>query len=149
MRYYSRSNQFRASHVVFDVNKMTAHSYGWWLFFSIINGTNVFNPYHYSISTSGHQRKVRELLHNLGIPIDLEIQSPEGLDDLTGAYEDCSIEDLVELCLVVEAFNLYVKNWCNSVPEMWEDEKKFRMEQFQEDYPNPNLRDFEKVQVQS
>lgn len=38
-----------------------------------IKGKVVFNDYRYSVSTARHQRKVRTLLRELGIKIDIEV----------------------------------------------------------------------------
>jgi len=79
MKYYTRLNRYKASNVEFDCNSLTAWSYGWWNFFRNINGLNVFNNYFYSVSTRGHQAKIRRLLHELNIPIDVEINTVKSL----------------------------------------------------------------------
>lgn len=38
--------------------------------------------------------------------------------------DEWSINDLIELILIVESFNKFVSEWCKSVPEQWEEEKK-------------------------
>lgn len=81
MRHYKRSNEYRASNVTFNPETKQAYSYGWWRFVDVINGKVVFNNYSYSVSTSGHQSKVRSLLRSLGIQIDLFIEAPCGLQD--------------------------------------------------------------------
>ena len=79
MKYFSRLNTYKASNVEFNPETQEATSYGWWTFFKVINGTAVFNAYNYSNSTCKHQQKVRALLSDLGIKIDLIVEAPEGL----------------------------------------------------------------------
>lgn len=87
MKYYVRSNQYRASNVYFNVSTKEAFSYNWWKFFAVIDGKNVFNRYGYSVSTSRHQSKVRSLLEELGIEIEIELEAPKGLQELDFALE--------------------------------------------------------------
>lgn len=87
MKYFKRSNMYKASNVSFDPTTMQAHSYNWWLFVDKIDGKVVFNSYGYSHSTRKHQSKVRALLRSLNINIDLEIKAPSGLDDLNDAID--------------------------------------------------------------
>jgi hypothetical protein len=85
MRFYSRSRQFRASNVYFDIDACEAYSYGWWRFVEVIGGKVVFNSCGYSMSTCGHQAKVRRLLRYLDVRIDCEIKAPGGLQNLETA----------------------------------------------------------------
>ena len=87
MKYFVRSNQYRASNVYFDVATREAFSYSWWKFFAVIEGRNIFNHYSYSNSTCKHQNKVRSLLRKLGIEIDLSIEAPKGLQNLSHAKD--------------------------------------------------------------
>ena len=87
MKYYPRLNVYKASNVTADLNKMTAYSWGWWKFLAEIDGKIVFNTFNYSISTAEHQWKVECLLKNQGIDIDIEIESPDGLQRLESAIE--------------------------------------------------------------
>lgn len=79
MKHFVRSNMYKASNVTFDPKTKTAISYGWWHFVRVIRGKVVFNNHKYSISTQGHQSKVRSLLRKLRIKIDLEVAIPSGL----------------------------------------------------------------------
>jgi hypothetical protein len=79
--------------VSFNPETMEAFSYDWWCFVKVFKGKVVFNEYRYSNTTSNHQRKVKHLLRQLGIKIDLFVNSPKGLQNgldgaLTHAYED-------------------------------------------------------------
>lgn len=85
MKYYSRLKLYRASNVQFNPETLKAYSYGWWQFVGLINGKVVFNNYRYSNTTCKHQYKVRRLLKELNIPVDLTIEVPRGLDDLDSA----------------------------------------------------------------
>ena len=51
----------------------------WWIYVRRIGGKVVFNAARYSVTTSGHQNRMRDLLEALGVKIDLEIEMPEGL----------------------------------------------------------------------
>lgn len=61
--------------------------------------------------------------------------------------DEMSIEACVDLIRTLESFNTYVENWNRNVPELWEEEKSFRLETAQNDFPNENLKDFERVNV--
>lgn len=76
-----RANIYQASNynVTFDQNKIEAKSYKWWVFVTKIEGKVIFNNYRYSNSTSKHQSKVRSLLNQLNIKIDIEMPLPNGL----------------------------------------------------------------------
>lgn len=87
MRYGVRSNAFKASNCVLDMNELRATSYAWWNMLQVIKGKLVFNNYSYSSATSGHQSKVRSVLRNLGIKIDIEIEAPRGLQNLDKALD--------------------------------------------------------------
>jgi len=79
MKYYPRSNQYRASNVVLNMGDNTAWSYGWWAFLMPIKGKLVFNQFYYSPTTYKHQRKVKAKLYELGITPDLFVEAPYGL----------------------------------------------------------------------
>lgn len=81
MKYYPRLNVYKASNVIFYPENITAYSYAWWRFVTVIKGKVIFNNYRYSVSTAGHQRKVKQLLDKLGIKVDLFIQSQLSLTD--------------------------------------------------------------------
>lgn len=81
MKYSTRAQIYKASNVNFNPNNFQAHSYDWWRFVDMIDGKIVFNSYNYSPTTIKHQYKVRRLLSELGIKIDLEIDAPTGLQD--------------------------------------------------------------------
>lgn len=81
MKFMKRANIYQASNynVTFDPNKIEARSYRWWVFVAKVEGKIVFNNYRYSNSTSKHQSKVRSLLNQLNIKIDIEMPLPNGL----------------------------------------------------------------------
>jgi len=56
-----------------------ASSYGWWQFVIKIKGKVVFNTYHYSMPTGIHQRAVSDLMSQLGIKVDLYVNSRASL----------------------------------------------------------------------
>lgn len=81
MKYFKRANIYKASNVTFSAAKREAHSYGWWKFVTIVNGKVIFNDYNYSPSTCKHQSKVRSLMGDLGVKIDLYVSVSRSLDD--------------------------------------------------------------------
>lgn len=81
MKHFKRSNMYKASNVTFNPETNRAHSYDWWCFVREFNGKIVFNNYNYSNTTRKHQGKVRQLLRELGINIDLVIECPQSLND--------------------------------------------------------------------
>lgn len=83
-----RDGVYRASNVMFDPARMVATSFNWWYFVKRIGGKVVFNDYSYSGYTTRHQRKVQRVLSELGIKVDVVIQSHKGLQDLPGALRD-------------------------------------------------------------
>ena len=99
MRFYKTLNKFKASNVELDINDLTATSYGWWLFVKRINGLVVFNSYNYSSSTGQHQRKIKGVLRQLGIDVDIDIRAPKGLQNLHSAltYYEGEISTLTDL----------------------------------------------------
>lgn len=79
MKYFKRLEVYKASNVTFNPKSLEAYSYGYWRFVECINGKIVFNNFYYSPTTNRHQSKVRRLMNDLGINIDLEISVPCGL----------------------------------------------------------------------
>jgi hypothetical protein len=108
MKWFKRLKIYKASNLTFNPLTRTAHSYGWWRFVSVIEGKLVFNNYSYSNSTSKHQHKVRRLLNELGIKIDLDIAVPEGLQNYS---------DLETLFLVAEEHlcNEQIVKWSKNI----------------------------------
>lgn len=85
MRYFKRLRVWKASNVEVNTDECIATSYGWWQFVKKVNGLVIFNSYRYSPSTSKHQYKVRCLLSKLNIKVDLFIEAPRGLQNLSDA----------------------------------------------------------------
>ena len=83
-----RAGIYQASNynVTFDPKKIEARSYKWWVFVAEVEGKVIFNNYRYSNSTSKHQSKVRALLNDLGIKIDIEMPLPKGISDNSLAF---------------------------------------------------------------
>lgn len=101
MKLMKKSNTYKASNVTFNPETIEAFSYDWWCFVKVIGGKVVFNSYNYSPSTIKHQYKVRSLLNDLGIKIDLEIECPRGLqainvDMLVSNHYSSLIKELKE-----------------------------------------------------
>ena len=85
MKYYSRADLYKAANVTFNPKTVVAYSYAWWRFVEVIDNLVVFNSYQYSNATIKHQYKVRRLLQQLDIPINLIIEAPQGLQDLNSS----------------------------------------------------------------
>lgn len=79
MKKFTKLNQFKASNVMYDIGTKRAYSYGWWRFVDVVDGVRIFNTHSYSVSTVKHQSKVKALLHNLGLSIDVYVDSRSGL----------------------------------------------------------------------
>lgn len=75
MKYMKRSQIYQASNVTFNPQTKRAYSYSWWRFVDVIEGKTVFNNHGYSNSTRKHQNKVMCLMRDLGIKIDLLIDT--------------------------------------------------------------------------
>lgn len=89
MRYMKRAQIYKASNgnVTFDPQNIKAFSYGWWKFVGIVEDKVVFNNYRYSPTTAKHQSKVRTLMSELNIKIDLELPVPCGLQKVLNISE--------------------------------------------------------------
>ena len=81
MKHMKRSNIYQCSNYncTFSPTKIEAFSYRWWKFVGVVEGKVIFNDYRYSNSTSKHQSKVRRLMADLGIKIDISMSVPQGL----------------------------------------------------------------------
>lgn len=86
MKYYKRLGIYKAGNVEFNPETMQATSYRHWLFVNKIKGKVVFNDYRYSMSTGRHQRKVEEVLNELGIKIHLYVSNRRSLSDFTFSF---------------------------------------------------------------
>ena len=87
MKYQPRLNRYKGSNVEFYPESCRGYSYDWWLIVKSLKGRVLFNDYYYSSSTVKHQSKIRSLLDNLKITIDLEIPAPRGLQDLDASLD--------------------------------------------------------------
>ena len=96
MKYFKRLKLYKSNECLYNPETMEATSYNWWVFIKLINGVLVFNNYNYSPSTIKHQYKVRDLLRELEIDIDITIEAPKGLQDLNSAiaHYDYLIKEL-------------------------------------------------------
>ena len=80
MKYAPRLGIFKAANVTFDPSRCVGKSYDWWIFVTRTStGKVVFNNYTYSPTTTRHQSKMRDLLKSIGVRVDAEIESPDGL----------------------------------------------------------------------
>lgn len=96
MKYMKRAGIYKANNVTFDPRTMDAYSYVWWRFVARIGGQVVFNTYYYSPSTSKHQSKVRSVLSDLGITVDIAAPFPQGIK--TDNLKELILEAEENLC---------------------------------------------------
>ncbi len=82
MKYMKRAKIYKAANVTFNPETVAAYSYDWWKFVSVIQDKIVFNEYRYSVTTVKHQNKVRRLMEQLGIEVDLYVSFRAGLQDI-------------------------------------------------------------------
>lgn len=101
MKYFKRAGIYKASNVSFDPKLIEARSYDWWVFVKVIKGKVVFNSFRYSNTTSRHQSKVRSLMRELGIKVDLEVSTrlslnshEAGRDILIGLYHNETFDSI-------------------------------------------------------
>lgn len=87
MKFFRRLGLYKSSNVSFDPSRFEAKSYNWWIFVRRVYGKLVFNDFRYSVSTANHQNKVRRLLTELGVNIDIVIECPQGLQHLKSSIE--------------------------------------------------------------
>lgn len=97
LKYKKRDKIYTNSTRTCTFNPLTteARSYRWWVFVTKIDGLTVFNNYPYSVTTARHQRKIRNLLKELKIKIDLEVTTKDSLSDyyrINALIEDSEIE---------------------------------------------------------
>jgi len=102
MKYMKRSNTYKANNVTFDPDTCSAYSYDWWKFVAKHNGKVIFNEYRYSVTTAKHQSKVRSLLRELGIQVDLVVKTRNGLQALHGVN---GTQDLIKEAITEAIYN--------------------------------------------
>ena len=114
MKYYTRLKEYKASNVSLTIEpKLEAYSYAWWLFVVRYKGLVIFNNTTYSNSTSGHQYKVRRVLYDLNIKIDIELNNTrKSFDKSYGLYapKPPSDGDYVKAAIENEIENIELTN---------------------------------------
>lgn len=113
MKYYKRLGVYKASNVTFHPDTISAYSYGWWKFVGVVDGKVVFNNHRYSNSTSKHQLKVKRLLRELGIKIDIEMPLVGGLPGSYLRYGQTLSYSTLKECIEIAETEL-----CNDYLEM-------------------------------
>lgn len=107
MKLMKRTNIYKASNLTFNPVTLDAFSYGWWQFVGVVDGKVIFNTYRYSNSTSKHQSKVRRLINQLGIKVDIFMPIPKGLpkSNARGCYGvlDMKRGEMTLADLIIEA----------------------------------------------
>lgn len=104
MKYFKKLKIYKINNCTFNPETIEAHSYKWWRFVAKIDGVVIFNSYYFSPTTSKHQSKVKALLNELGIKIDIEAPFSRGINgqDLAALYLEAE-ETLCDLFLKGEA----------------------------------------------
>lgn len=115
MKQLKRSGIYKATNVTFDPATIDAYSYGWWRFVAVVEGKVIFNNYRYSNTTAKHQYKVRTLLAELGIKIDMELPLRKGIDyrplaELILEAEEYLCDEILENEMKREERNLKAKH---------------------------------------
>lgn len=87
MKFMQRAGIYKSPNVTFNPATCQAFSYGWWCFVKRIRGKVIFNSYRYSVTTAKHQRRVRDLLAELGIDVYREVQVSGGLQGISSMLE--------------------------------------------------------------
>ncbi len=82
MKLKKKSGLYESSNVTFNPKTLNALSYNWWYFVKSFKGKVVFNDYQYSSTTRRHQCKVKRLLSELGIKIDLTVELTQSLNNI-------------------------------------------------------------------
>lgn len=79
MKYFKRLKIYKANNVTFNPETLEAYSYRWWKFVALVDDKVIFNDYRYSNMTTKHQWKVRGILNELRIKIDISAPFPKGI----------------------------------------------------------------------
>jgi hypothetical protein len=100
MKLFTRSNLYKTSNLTFNPSTLEGFSYDWYSIIKKIDNKLVLNTYRYSNTTCKHISKIRRLVVELGLTIDLEIEAPQGLQSLNDSklhYESLVKEKNKEL----------------------------------------------------
>jgi hypothetical protein len=84
-RYKPKKGTLEASNNAFRLDDCTAWSYSHWCYYKVIDGKGVFNRYRYSVTTARHQSNMRDLIHTLGLPIDIEVDTRRSISSFDAA----------------------------------------------------------------
>jgi hypothetical protein len=68
----------------FDPIQCKAVSYNWWTYVTKLKGRVIFNDHRYSVTTSTHQADTRRLMANLGIKIDIYVDTRSSIENTSG-----------------------------------------------------------------
>lgn len=106
LNYKKKTNMYTNStgSLTFDPVTKNAYSYKWWRFVAVVEGVVIFNNYSYSSSTSKHQYKMRSLLEQLGIKVDIYAPFSKGIPvgNLESVFQEAE-ENLCDLFLREES----------------------------------------------
>lgn len=103
MKFYPRLGIYKASNVSFSLAKMDARSYGWWQFVAKVGSKVIFNTHAYSNTTRRHQHKVQNMLDNLGITVDIYVDTRSSLSE--SSWINVAIK---ELCTQIESLKVEI-----------------------------------------
>jgi hypothetical protein len=117
MKFSKKHTRYEASNVSLNLETLEAFSYDWWQFLKLINGKLVFNNYSYSNTTCKHQQKVRRVLDEKGIKIDVFVKTYRSLDGFAknsannyGTTEDALNEAIAYNKSEIEEIELMLAN---------------------------------------
>lgn len=102
MKYMEQLGEYRASNVRFSPETEEATSYDWWTFVRRIDGSLVFNEYPYSPTTMRHQAKVRSLLQDLGLSVDITVSFRDSLSGFSSLEELAARHEKAEIARITE-----------------------------------------------
>jgi len=103
-----RAQVYKSNNCYFDPKEMVATSYNWWHFIRRVGGLVVYNNHNYSNTTRTHQGNVLHVMSQLGINVDLTVDTGASLRD-------------------PEAVKFGIKNLCFEIAELMVMQKYGRL----------------------
>ncbi len=80
LKWRPRLQLYKGANNYFNPTTKEAYSYDWWCYVREIRGKLVFNDHNYSMTTCGHQSRMKSLLEELGLKIDVYVDMRASLD---------------------------------------------------------------------
>jgi hypothetical protein len=93
MKYFKRLNLYKqGKNNVFNPETCEASSYSWWVYVKKVKGLVIFNDHNYSPTTRKHQYTMKNLLKELGVKIDIVVDTRSSLNS-SDWLEDCFFKE--------------------------------------------------------